>query len=70
MQCLRKGCKQLRITNCCVEEAVIIIVIFVSVKCEQWHKVSANNKEFNLNRTHLFLLGWQLTNSYINVFKR
>ena len=36
-----------RITNSCVELAVIVTIIIVSVKCEQWHKSSENNKEFN-----------------------
>ena len=36
-----------RITNSCVEQAVIVIISVVSVKCEQWNKSSKNNKEFN-----------------------
>ena len=36
-----------RIANSCVGQAVIVIIIVVSVKCEQWHKSSENNKEFN-----------------------
>ena len=34
-----------RIANTCVEQAVIVIIIIVSVKCKQWLKSSANNKE-------------------------
>ena len=47
-------------------------VIVVSVKCEQWHESSVNNKELKLKQNtyeYLFLLGLQLTNSYKNVFK-
>ena len=29
------------IANSCVGQAVIVIIIVVSVKCEQWHKSSA-----------------------------
>ena len=36
-----------RITNNC------IVISVVSVKCEQWHESSENNKEFNWNRTHI-----------------
>ena len=40
-----------RITISCVGQAVIVIIIViiivVSVKCEQCHKSSADNKEFN-----------------------
>ena len=35
-----------KIANKCVEEAVIVIIIAVSIRCEQWHKSSAKNKEF------------------------
>ena len=38
-----------RIANSCVEQAVIVIIIVVLVKCEQWHKSGENNKEFNWN---------------------
>ena len=41
------------ITNSCVEQAVIVIISVVSVKCEQWHKSSENYKEFNWNKTHI-----------------
>ena len=34
-------------------QAVIVIIIVVSVKCEQWHKSSENNKEFNWNKTDI-----------------
>ena len=40
------------ITNGCVEQAVSDIISVVSVKCEQWHKSSVNNKECNWNGTH------------------
>ena len=35
-----------RIANTCVEQAAIVIIIVVSVKCEQWYKNGGNNKEF------------------------
>ena len=38
-----------RITNSCVEQAVIVIICDASVKCERWHKSSEDNKEFNWN---------------------
>ena len=37
------------ITNSFVEQAVIVVISVVSVKCEQWHKSSENNKQFNWN---------------------
>ena len=51
-KCLTNKCsayKKLvsRITNSCVEQAVTVIVSVVSVKCEQWHKSTENNKEFD-----------------------
>ena len=33
--------------NSCIEQVVIVIISVVSVKCEQWHRSSENNKEFN-----------------------
>ena len=33
-----------RISNSCVGQAVVVIIIVVSVKCEQWHKSNADNK--------------------------
>ena len=38
-----------RIANSCGEQAVIVTIITLSVKCEHWHKSSKDNKE-NLNR--------------------
>ena len=38
-----------RITNSCVEQAVIVTIIVVLVNSEHWHKSSVNNKEFNWN---------------------
>ena len=32
------------ITNSYVGQAVIVVIIVVSVKCEQWHISSENNK--------------------------
>ena len=50
-------------------QAVIVIIIVVSVKCEQWQRSFANNKEF-LRVNKEFILWLQLTSSYLNVFKR
>ena len=36
-----------RIGNSCLEQAVIVVIIVVSVKCERWHKSIENNKGFN-----------------------
>ena len=60
----------IRIANSCVEQAVIFIIIVVSVKCEQWHKSSAENKDSLIETKQIFLLGLQLTNSYLNVLKK
>ena len=42
-----------RIANSYVGQAVIVIIIVVSVKCEQWHKTRENNKEFNWDKTYI-----------------
>ena len=43
-----------RIANSCVEQAVVIIIIIVSVKSEQWFKSRDNNIEFNWKQTHIW----------------
>ena len=45
-----------RIANSCIEQAVIVIIIVVSVKCAQWHKSS--------NKTIMSLI------ELLNVFKK
>ena len=47
-----------RIANTCVEQAVVVIIIVVSVKCEQCHKSSANNKEFLSEIKHISVFTW------------
>ena len=47
-----------RIANSCVGQAVIFIIIVVSIKCEQWHKSSANNKEFLSEIKNIFIFTW------------
>ena len=42
-----------KITNSCVEQAVIVIISVVSVKCEQLHKSSENNKEFDWDKIQI-----------------
>ena len=46
------------ISNSCVEQAFIVIIIIVSVNVEQWHKCSANNEEFLRETKHMFVLTW------------
>ena len=46
-------------------QAVIIIIIVVSVKCELWHKSSANNKEFLSEIKHIFDFIWFAINEII-----
>ena len=47
-----------RIANSCMEQKVIVTVIVVSVKCEQWHK-SGENKIKSLTVTeHIFVFTW------------
>ena len=46
--CMRSSNKTIavvsRIANSCVGQAVIVLIIIASVKCEQWHKSSENLK--------------------------
>ena len=35
-----------RIVNSCVGQAVVVIIIIASIKCEHWHISNANNKGF------------------------
>ena len=61
------------VSNSCISQAVIVIIIVVYLyKFEQWHISSANNRESLIRiKTHIwFCFGFQLTNSYINAFKR
>ena len=58
-----------RIANSCVVQAVIVIIITVSAKCEQFHKRSENNKEFFVSEIkHIFVFIWFTINELI--FKR
>ena len=57
-----------RITNSCVEEAVIAIISVVSVKYQQWHK-SRERRIKNLTEIeHIFVFTWFAINELI--FKR
>ena len=47
-----------KISNSCVGQAVIVIIIVVFVKCKQWHKSSANNKEFLSETKHALVVSW------------
>ena len=44
-----------RIANTCGRQTVIVIIIVVSVKCEQCDKSNANNKEFLSEIKHIFV---------------
>ena len=57
-----------RIANSCVEQAVIVITIAVSVKCEQWHKSRANNKDLLNETKHVFVFTFTAINE--RIFKR
>ena len=49
-----------------------IVIVIIIVKFEQWYISGANNKKSLIEtKTHICIyFGLQLTNSYINVFKR
>ena len=51
----------IRIVNGCVEQAVIV----ASVKCEQWHKNSENNRESLIGKCHIFVIIWFAVNELI-----
>ena len=57
-----------RIANSSVGQAVIVIIIVVSMKCEQWHRSNANNKEFLSETKQIFVFTWFAINELI--FKR
>ena len=44
-----------KITNSCIGQAVTVTNIVVFVKCEQWHKSSASNKEFLSETKQIFV---------------
>ena len=46
-----------KITNRCVGQlfVIVVIVIVVSVMCEQWHKSSENYKESLIETKHIFV---------------
>ena len=46
-----------RITNSCVEQAVIAIIGVVSVKREQWHKTRGTIKNL-IEIKHIFVFTW------------
>ena len=54
-----------KITNSFVGQAVIFIIFVVSVKCEQWHKTSAKNKEFLSETNNIFGFTWFAINQLI-----
>ena len=58
----------IRITNSCIEQAVIVVIIVVSVKYEQWHKNSENNEETLIETKRIFLLTLVAITEFI--FKR
>ena len=55
-----------RTANTCIGQAVIVINIVVSVKCEQWHKSSANNKELLSEIKQIFVFTWFASNELIS----
>ena len=57
-----------KIANSCVGQAVMVIIIVVSVKCEQWHKSRVNNKEYLSETKHISVFTWLAINELI--FKR
>ena len=52
--------------NCYVGQAAIVIINIASVKCEQWHKSSANNKEYLSETWHIFVFIWFAINELIS----
>ena len=54
--------------NSCDRQTVIVAIIVVSAKCEQWHKSSVNNKELLSEIEHLFVFTWFAISELI--FKR
>ena len=49
-------------------QEVIVIIIVVSVKCEQWYKSRANNIEFLSEIKHILVNNWFVI--YEVIYKR
>ena len=56
------------IVNSYVGQAVIVVIIVVSIKCEQSHKSGEHNKEFLSETKHMLVFTWFAINELI--FKR
>ena len=54
-----------RITNSRVEQAVIVIISVVSVKCEQWHKSRERTIKKETEIKHIFVVTWFAINELI-----
>ena len=69
MTCVRSSNKKFvvvsRIGNSRFGQAVIVVMIIVSVKCEQWNNCSASNKEFLGEVKHEFVFTWFAINGLI-----
>ena len=62
--CTKRVAVVSRITNSCVEQAFGVVISVASVKCEQWHKTSENNKNLTEIK-HIFVFTWFAINELI-----
>ena len=59
-------CSNGTVADSCVGQVVIVIIIVVSVKYEQWHKGSANKFFFFIETIHILVFTWYAIDELIH----